>query len=324
MLNNFLKGRLYKDIYRLLVLKFERSRNYYHPHVNILLRTSLSCLEPANIPKTSSCQIRLQGLSAAMASLPTPALKPFYCLSSSFSISTQRSFLPFHSKMHIMLPMKLSCRSGEKDSHETPTDGPSRRNLLIALGGFYGSTASKAFGENSKPARSDAIECPDSVNHLGHKPRDVYNPWINVRPARAETGGRSVAEPTFPVTLETSNISLTVKRPPINGRKKSDEEALFLQGIELDKTKAVKFDVYVNAPPEALRKAAVAECAGSFVNVPHLPRLGAGRTMKTNLKLAITDLLKHLEAVADEAVVVTLVPRTWTPVKIGAISIELI
>ncbi|KAG0448835.1 hypothetical protein HPP92_015890 [Vanilla planifolia] len=256
---------------------------------------------------------------------PTNALKPYDHLSSLPSVSSQRScFLPFHPKTRIMQPTELSCRSGAEDNHDKPTDILSRRNLLIGLGSLYGGTTGKTFDENSKLVRAEASECPDFETRLGYKPRDVYNPWSSIRPARAETSGSQVEDPTFPVTLETSNVSLRLRRPPINQRTKGDEEIIFLQGIELDKTKFVKFDVYVNAPPEALRNAAVAECAGSFVSEPQLLRKGAGRTRRTNLRLAITDLLEDLKAAGDDSVVVTLVPRTGTAVKIGAISIELL
>ncbi|KAK8952589.1 hypothetical protein KSP39_PZI003337 [Platanthera zijinensis] len=180
------------------------------------------------------------------------------------------------------------------------------------------------YDENAKPVRVRVRDCVNT-ELLGYKYQDVPNPWENAKPARAGTG-RSVkpkTEPTFPLTLTTANVNATVNRPTRAGRKGGEEEVIRLQGIEFDKSVFTKFDVYVNASSEAVLRPAVAECAGSFVHVPHLHGGKGSATITTSLLLGITELLGDVGATGDDSVVLTLVPRAGT-VKIAGISIQLI
>ena len=124
------------------------------------------------------------------------------------------------------------------------------------------------------------------------------------------------------MSLDKANVAATVKRPPTEGRKGDEVEVLVVEGIEFDSSVFTKFDVYVNASSDAVLRPAVAECAGSFVYVPHLNR-GEKHTVKTNLKLCITELLEDIGATGDDSVVVTLVPRVGS-VTIAGLSIVLV
>jgi polyphenol oxidase len=128
---------------------------------------------------------------------------------------------------------------------------------------------------------------------------------------------------------------LTVKRPVAVQRSKAEkaskEEVLVIDGIEVDKDVAAKFDVFVNTEDHAAVGSAGRELAGSFVNVPHGHGHGhghgrgkKGRGIKTKLRLALNEQLEDLKAEGDESVVVTLVPRQGKgKVKVGGVKIEL-
>ncbi|CAD6340907.1 unnamed protein product [Miscanthus lutarioriparius] len=127
--------------------------------------------------------------------------------------------------------------------------------------------------------------------------------------------------------------SVTVKRPVAVQRSKAEkaskEEVLVIDGIEVDRDVAAKFDVFVNTEDHAAVGSGGRELAGSFVNVPHGHGHGhghgkKGRGIKTKLRLALNEQLEDLKAEGDESVVVTLVPRQGKgKVKVGGVKIEL-
>jgi len=82
----------------------------------------------------------------------------------------------------------------------------------------------------------------------------------------------SSASLAFPVVLDKV-ISTVVARPNKSrskGQKEEEEEVLVIEGIELEKATAVKFDIYINDDdkdtPSRPDKTAF---AGSFVHVPY-------------------------------------------------------
>ncbi|KAL0917426.1 hypothetical protein M5K25_012485 [Dendrobium thyrsiflorum] len=180
------------------------------------------------------------------------------------------------------------------------------------------------YDENKQLVRVKVRDCLNT-ELLRYKYQDVDNPWVNAKSARAGTGRpvTPAVEPTFPVTLDKTNVTATVKRPPTSGRTGNELEVLEVQGIQFDSTVYTKFDVYVNASSDAVLRPAVAECAGSFAHVPHLNREGKQNTMKTALKLCITELLSDIGATGDDSVVVTFVPRSGT-LTIAGVSIALV
>lgn len=151
-------------------------------------------------------------------------------------------------------------------------------------------------------------------------------PAAQAAPAAARKAGE------FPITLDEATI-VTVKRPVAGKRSKAEkaskEEVLVIDGIEVDRDVAAKFDVFVNTEDHGAVGSGGRELAGSFVNVPHRHGHGhghakKGRGIKTKLRLALNEQLEDLEAEGDESVVVTLVPRQGKGrVKIGGVKIEL-
>ncbi|KAB5533974.1 hypothetical protein DKX38_017060 [Salix brachista] len=199
------------------------------------------------------------------------------------------------------------------------------------------------YDENANPVRVKVKDCLDSRN-LGYVYQDVEIPWLQSRPtprrsakkvasqifshdkeaAAAEKKKNALTPITaFPLVLNRV-ISVKVARPKKSRSKKQkeeEEELLVIKGIEFDKTKALKFDVYINDEDDSLSAPDKTEFAGSFVNVPHKHK--HGKKMSTCFKLALTDLLEDLEAEDDDSVVVTLVPRYGEGLaKIGGIKIE--
>lgn len=193
------------------------------------------------------------------------------------------------------------------------------------------------YDENAQLVKVKVKDTLDS-SKLRFTYEDVEIPWLKSRPtpaAAARKGTANVksralkvfrAPPSFPLTLE-SPVTVTVKRPK-QGRsqkeKEDEEEVLVVEGIEFDRDLYVKFDVFVNTPDEKGVRRGSTEFAGSYVNVPrkHQPSKGP-KTLKTNLKLGITDLIDDLECEGDESVDVTLVPRTAKgKIKIGGVRIE--
>jgi polyphenol oxidase len=186
---------------------------------------------------------------------------------------------------------------------------------------------------------------------LGYRYQDVPLPWTAARPtvtasrradslltpaAQAAGAGAKKAS-KFPITLDEAT-SVTVKRPVAARRseveKASKEEVLVIDGIEVDRNVAAKFDVFVNAADHGAVGSGGRELAGSFVNVPHRHgdnghghgRGKKGIGIKTTLRLALSEQLEDLEAEDEESVEVTLVPRQGMgkgTVKVGGVRIEL-
>ncbi|GMN38947.1 hypothetical protein TIFTF001_008175 [Ficus carica] len=143
-----------------------------------------------------------------------------------------------------------------------------------------------------------------------------------IRSSFAATAAEAAAE--FPIKLE-GTVSRVVSRPRRSRSKREkeeEEEVLVIDGIQFDRNFPVKFDVYVNDDcSDGGSGPTAAEFAGSLVNVPH----GRRGTIKTCLRLAITDLLESVGADDDDSVLVTLVPKSGVGlVSVGNIGIELL
>lgn len=143
-----------------------------------------------------------------------------------------------------------------------------------------------------------------------------------IRSSFAATAAEAAAE--FPIKLE-GTVSRVVSRPRRSRSKREkeeEEEVLVIDGIQFDRNFPVKFDVYVNDDcSDGGSGPTAAEFAGSLVNVPH----GRRGTIKTCLRLAITDLLESVGADDDDSVLVTLVPKSGVGlVSVGGIGIELL
>ncbi|TVU34832.1 hypothetical protein EJB05_16685, partial [Eragrostis curvula] len=196
------------------------------------------------------------------------------------------------------------------------------------------------YDEDPKLVRIRVRDVLDT-DRLRYRYQDVPVPWTNARPTVTATPLRagSLLTPAaqaagakkagkFPITLDGAT-SVTVKRPVASRRSKAEksakEEVLVIDGIEVDRDVAAKFDVFVNAEDHSAVGSGGRELVGSFVNVPHRHKHDKhGRGIKTKLRLALNEQLEDLKAEGDESVVVTLVPQQGKgKVKVGGVKIEL-
>ncbi|KAF8766093.1 hypothetical protein HU200_007585 [Digitaria exilis] len=178
---------------------------------------------------------------------------------------------------------------------------------------------------------------------LRYQYQDLPLPWTAARPtvtrraagslltpAAKAAGGATKKAGKFPITLDEAT-SVTVRRPVGSKRSKAEKESkvevLVIDGIEVGRDVAAKFDVFVNAEDHGAVGSGGRELAGSFVNVPHRHAHGGHgkeRGIKTTLRLALNEQLEDLKAEGDESVEVILVPRQGKGnVKIGGVRIEL-
>ncbi|KAL5981599.1 hypothetical protein ACLOJK_015662 [Asimina triloba] len=185
------------------------------------------------------------------------------------------------------------------------------------------------YNENAELVRVKIRDCVDS-SKLRYTYQNVDIPWLQAKPAsiRARalvrpTPNREGAVTKFPVKLNKV-LRVVVSRPK-KGRsraeKDDEEEVLVIDGVQLNRDVAVKFDVYINLE-EGGKGPRANEFVGSFVNVPH--KHGKKEKLKkTRVRLGITDALEDLGADDDDEVVVTLVPRQGKDeVSVGGLKIE--
>ncbi|KAM7503846.1 hypothetical protein LguiB_002750 [Lonicera macranthoides] len=186
------------------------------------------------------------------------------------------------------------------------------------------------YDEDAQLVRVKVGDCLDN-RKLGFEFQKVDMPWLQSKPTPRSTNSTVAATFTapatlvaFPVTLENA-VKVVVKRSMVSRtdkQKEAEEEILVIEGIEYDREKYVKFDVFVNdEDDEGSAAADKTEFAGSFVSLPHNHK--HGKKGKTNLKLGLTELLTELGADGDESVVVTLVPKSGSDdVSVSGIKIE--
>ena len=197
------------------------------------------------------------------------------------------------------------------------------------------------YDENAQLVRVKVRDCLDPTK-LRYAYQEVDIPWLKSRPKprqilkkvvnklKHKSGVANAAEiPSsssivFPIKLD-STLRVDVPRPRKSRSKKEkedEEEVLVIKGIELERDKFVKFDIFINDEDDPVSRPDNTEFAGSFVNVPH--QHSHGKKKNTILRIGISELLEDLEAEDDDSVVVTLVPRYGADViTIGGIEIEL-
>ncbi|GER36493.1 polyphenol oxidase [Striga asiatica] len=193
------------------------------------------------------------------------------------------------------------------------------------------------YDENAQMVRVRVRDCLDEAQ-LGYAYQDVDVPWLNTKPqprvstavrklkklGRAKAADTRDAKEVLPGKLG-QGLKVMVKRPKKKRSRKEKEEAeevLVIEGIELDRDVYAKFDVYINDEDDEISTPENTEFAGSFVNVPHKNK--KGKKIKTQLRLAIGDIMEELDADDDEHVLVTLVPsNACESVTIGGIKIVL-
>ncbi|CAM0908421.1 unnamed protein product [Alopecurus aequalis] len=165
------------------------------------------------------------------------------------------------------------------------------------------------------------------IDKLRYKFEGVGMPWADAKPPvtpGVNTKKGSVKSVRFPVSLDTAAVTAQVMRPPIH-RSLGEEEVLVVEGIQSDGTQPVKFDVYINAMEYEKVEPGGRELAGTYVTLSHLRMDGSGKgkPIETSMRVALSQLLKDLDAQEDQSVTVTLVPRSGK-VKIRSLRIAYI
>ncbi|KAI3708215.1 hypothetical protein L2E82_37369 [Cichorium intybus] len=197
------------------------------------------------------------------------------------------------------------------------------------------------YDENENLVRVYNRDCVD-IRRMGYVYERSEIPWIRSRPIARVKGAnvaakslgvvQKVEDVVFPLKLNKT-VKVLVKRPAINRTeedKEKETEVLFLNGINFDGEKFLKFDVFVNDVDDGVQTtAADSEFAGSFAQLPHghNMEMGTGEKMlmKSGSAYGITELLEDIEAEGDESVVVKLVPRIGCEeVTVGEIKIKLV
>ncbi|GJM93002.1 hypothetical protein PR202_ga09513 [Eleusine coracana subsp. coracana] len=157
------------------------------------------------------------------------------------------------------------------------------------------------------------------VGKLRYTYDGVGLPWLNARPPTSpgvNSKRNHLKSVAFPVSLDVAvTVEVTRPQPP----RSRQEEVLVVEGIEANNADYVKFDVYVNAMEYHKVRPGGRELAGTFVT---LKQPGGERdTMKTSMRVALSELLEDLGAGRDNNIAVTLVPVRGK-VRIGGLRIE--
>ncbi|MBA0598777.1 polyphenol oxidase, chloroplastic [Gossypium raimondii] len=183
------------------------------------------------------------------------------------------------------------------------------------------------YDENANLVRVKVRDCLDHRN-LGYVYQFVDLPWLKEKPTPRKLTKKNKAPPPPVSSTEfvlDKPVRVNVERPRKSRSKteKEEKEEILVIDIELKGDLFVKFDVYVNDEDDAGSNIGSenTEFAGSYVNVPNKHK--QGKTLKTRLRLGLTDLLEDLGADDDDGIVVTLVPKYGKGnIKISGIKIE--
>ncbi|MED6212996.1 hypothetical protein PIB30_089007, partial [Stylosanthes scabra] len=166
------------------------------------------------------------------------------------------------------------------------------------------------YDENKDLVRVKIRDCLDTKK-LGYDFLEQPLPWTNAKPKPRRTKLERVVKPLtvtknleFPFKLE--KIVSTVVNRPAKSRSKEDkeekEETLVIE-VEFDRSRGVKFDVFINEEEDAKFATPLnREFAGSFVNVSH-GQTSSSMISDTNFSVGITELLEDLGADDDDSVV---------------------
>ncbi|EYU26236.1 hypothetical protein ABFS82_08G199400 [Erythranthe guttata] len=231
-----------------------------------------------------------------------------------YSTGRDPLFYSHHTNVDRLWTIWRNQRSGPKQPKDFPDSDWLNADYL-----FYDENARLVRVKNS-----DTLE----NEKMGYVYQEVDLPWLKNRPAARVTKSKVAAttaapppETVFPVKLDKV-VKVLVSRPKKSRSKKekeSEEELLVIEGIEVDTAKFVKFDVFVNdEDDEAADELDKAEYAGSYSQVPHRN----STTVKTRIRLGLTELLEDLDVEGDDKILVTLVPKAGgEDITIGGINI---
>lgn len=142
--------------------------------------------------------------------------------------------------------------------------------------------------------------------------------WKDRRPSRRlvpapPPAAAAAPAPVFPVELRPgeSVVVPSVERPAGADRATDLVEVLVIDGIEIDPSRSVKFDVAINVSLELAGGVGTEykEYAGSFASVQSAAEK-AGDTVASQLAVPISDVLADLGVKGGEPISVVVVPRT--------------
>ncbi|KAG6395814.1 hypothetical protein SASPL_141943 [Salvia splendens] len=185
------------------------------------------------------------------------------------------------------------------------------------------------YDENAQLVR---VKVRDTVENLkmGYTFQKVEIPWLNKRPkakvrkakvASTSSAPKATDTSVFPVKLDKV-VRVLVDRPKrkrSKGEKEKEEELLVIEGIEVDTSEFVRFEVFVNDedddPSDVID---LAEYAGGYSQVPHKN----AANVKSKIRLGLTELLEDLDVEDDDKILVSLVPRDGgEDITIGGVKI---
>ncbi|KAJ8761495.1 hypothetical protein K2173_001629 [Erythroxylum novogranatense] len=244
-----------------------------------------------------------------------------------YSAGRDPLFFAHHSNVDRMWNIWKKLKKRNKDISDT--------DYLESTFAFY--------DENKNLVRVKVKDSLDS-RKLGYDFQDVDIPWLKskatpkksttkVAMAFGQTKKAFAAETkksvtplvAFPLVLDKV-ITTKVARPNksrTSQEKEEAEEILVIKDIVVERDVPAKFDVFINDEDESQTTPDNTEFAGSFVNVPHKHK--GMNTLKTCLRLGITELLEDLGADDDDEIVVTLVPRVGEGlITVGGLTTELL
>lgn len=185
------------------------------------------------------------------------------------------------------------------------------------------------YDENAELVKVKVKDTLDELK-MGFTYQKMDLPWLNKRPkakvrkskiASKAKAPKATEASAFPVKLD-SVVRVLVDRPKKSRSKKDkekEEELLVIEGIEVDSSKFVRFDVFVNdeddLPGEIIDSA---EYAGGYSQVPHKNSV----KVKSKIRLGLRELLEDLDVEDDDKILVSLVPRAGgEDITIGGLKI---
>lgn len=184
------------------------------------------------------------------------------------------------------------------------------------------------YDENAQPVRVKVADCL-SNDRMGYIYQKVDIPWLQNKPVPrvtksrvAFTSGAPPADKVFPGPLDKI-VKVLVKRPKTSRSKKQkedEEERLVVYGIEFSMDKYIKFDVFINDEDDNPNDFAKSEYLGSFAHLPH--KVKGDMKVKTTQTFVLSEILEDLDVEEDDALLVTLVPKSEAGVTIDGIKIE--
>ncbi|XP_057812287.1 polyphenol oxidase I, chloroplastic-like [Salvia miltiorrhiza] len=185
------------------------------------------------------------------------------------------------------------------------------------------------YDENAQLVRVKVRDTLDNLK-MGYTFQKVEIPWLNKRPkarvrkskvAATSDAPKATDTSVFPVKLDKV-VRVLVDRPKkkrSSKEKQKEEELLVIEGIEVDTSEFVRFEVFVNDEDDDPRDVIdLAEYAGGYSQVPHK---NAGN-VKSKIRLGLTELLEDLDVEDDDQILVSLVPRDGgEDITIGGVKI---